>query len=101
MGDARALVMATAVLLCGCSGTGLLPAAGPNAYTIKEGTTVFLGSSDVAEKDALNKAKDFCRHKGLSFVPNNLAQTTPGPGNIPSYSATFKCLPANDPRVAN
>ena len=100
MGDARVLVIATAVLLCGCSGTGLLPAAGPSAYTIKEGTTLLLGSSDVAEKDAPNKAKDFCRQKGLAFVPNNSVQT-PGPSNIPSYSATFHCLPANDPRVAN
>jgi hypothetical protein len=100
MGGARALMIATAVLLCGCSGTGLLPAAGPNAYAIKEGTIVLPGGSDVAQKDTLNKAREFCKQKGLAFVPNNLAQTNPGPGNIP-YSATFKCLPANDPRVAN
>ena len=92
-------IMASAVVLGGCS-TGILP-AGPDTYTITERMTVLLGGSDVAERDAVTKASDFCTQKGLEYVPNNM-NTTPGnPSNFPSYTVTFQCLSANDPRVAN
>jgi hypothetical protein len=87
------------LLLCGCaSSTGILP-AGPETYTITERLAPIRGGGDAAQADALTKADQFCAEKGRQFVPALMGNPV-GPPNT-GYTVTFKCLPANDPAVAN
>jgi hypothetical protein len=97
-------VAAVAVLLlCGCaSSTGILP-AGPDTYTLTERLAPIRGGGDAAQADALTKANQFCADKGRQFVPATMGNAVgaPNPYGPTGYTVTFKCLPPNDPAVAN
>lgn len=96
------VVMATVVVLSGCTtSTGVLP-AGPDTYTLTERAAPILGGSDKAEQSALAKANKFCADQGRQFVPGNMGQAASVSNanrTNTGYVVTFKCLLPNDPAL--
>jgi hypothetical protein len=87
--------------LAGCAGTIGVQPAGPGIWAVSEMRAPVLGGGPAAQDAALREANGFCAQQGLVFVPVQM-----GPGGNPyghygpvSFTATFRCLAANDPTV--
>ena len=90
-----------ALSLAGCAATIGVQPAGPGVWAVSEMRAPVLGGGPAAQDAALREANGFCAHQGLVFVPVQM-----GPGGNPysqygpvSFTATFRCLVANDPTV--
>jgi hypothetical protein len=87
--------------LAGCAATIGVQPAGPGVWAVSEMRAPVLGGGPAAQDAALREANGFCARQGLVFVPVQM-----GPGGNPyspygpvSFTATFRCLAANDPAV--
>jgi len=85
--------------LGGCAATIGVQPAGPGVWAVSEMRAPVLGGGPAAQDAALREANGFCARQGLVFVPVRM-----GPGGNPyspygpvSFTATFRCLAANDP----
>ena len=99
----RKLIVASALLVAGCSSsTGVLP-LGPDTYTVSERYAPILGGVSKAEKVALTEASQYCDGQGRKFLPVAASQGGPvvqealyGPTR---YTVTFRCLLPGDPAL--
>ena len=88
--------------LAGCAATIGVQPAGPGVWAVSEMRAPALGGGPAAQDAALREANGFCAQQGLVFVPVQM-----GLGGNPyghygplAFSATFRCLAANDPAIA-
>jgi hypothetical protein len=64
-------LIAIAIALIGCSESGGILPAGPNAYTVSERYAPIRGGSTEAQRVALAEANTYCQ-QGRGFVPSSM-----------------------------
>ena len=98
----RGVIIAAALLVGGCSGTGIV-AVGPDTYNLTKQIAPVVGGDAEAATAALAEVNAFCEQKGLTFAPTSMGPVPSGLNPPSTYSVTFQCLSANglstsDPR---
>ena len=100
--DMRGVIITAALLVGGCSGSGIV-AVGPDTYNLTKQVTPVAGAEAQAATAALTEANTFCEQKGMTFAPASMGMVPSGLNPPSTYSVTFQCLSANgqsttDPR---
>lgn len=92
------LVTTIALLIAGCSGSGVVP-MGRDTYMIaKDGSFTTFGGGAV-KAELYQEANTFCEGKGKHLMPVKEASRDSGYGRYANAELQFRCLSENDPEL--
>jgi hypothetical protein len=90
----RHIICLSALLLAGCTSTGVHPIGGNQYFISEQSSQMLFGDPILSERSALNAAQDFCNSQEQSQVNVIKLDIKPSVLQTPGHvNLTFSCMP--------